>query len=730
MIEKEDINKNLLLQLGLSEEDYNEITITLNKNPTITELAIYSAMWSEHCSYKSSKYWLKKLPTKAPWVIQGPGENAGVIDIGLGNAIVFKIESHNHPSFIEPYQGAATGVGGIMRDIFTMGAKPIANLNCLRFGSIKDSKTKQLFKGVVSGVGDYGNCTGVPTVGGECSFDERYNKNILVNAMTVGIAKKDKIFYAKAGKPGNIVVYVGSKTGKDGINGASMSSGSFNTDTDSLKPTVQVGDPFTEKLLMEACLELMKKDAIIGIQDMGAAGLTSSSVELAALSNLGIDINLNKIPLRDKSMTPDQIMLSESQERMLIILNPKKEALAKKIFKKWDLDFSNIGKITKEEKILLRFNNEIVANIPIFSLVSSKVYKRTYTKNIKSYEKKLYPSLKVSEVIKKIISSPNKGNKKHIWEQYDHMITRNILSTMGGNASVIKTNNKYQAIAVTTDCNIFYCDSDPYKGSIQAVSESYRNLISVGAKPLALTNCLNYGNPEKKEIMGQFVKSIKGLSLASSKLRVPVVSGNVSFYNETNDNSIPPTPQIGAVGVINDFRKIISNKSQKVDDALYLIGSTNGHLSCSAYERCFYNFSNIKYSTMPPQVDLLEEVKNAKCISTLINDQLITACHDISDGGLLIAIIEMCMAGNTSFKFDNISKKHSFLFGEDQSRYIITVKEINIKKIEHLLNKKEIHYQRIGRIKNYNTLLNFPDKSTISMEEVEKINNTWINKVS
>ena len=728
MIEKK--NKILLSQLGLSEEDYDEIKITLKRTPSLTELAIYSAMWSEHCSYKSSRYWLKKLPTKAPWVIQGPGENAGVIDIGLGNAIVFKIESHNHPSFIEPYQGAATGVGGIMRDIFTMGAKPIANLNCLRFGSIKNSKTKQLFKGVVSGVGDYGNCTGIPTVGGECSFDERYNKNILVNAMTVGIAKKDKIFYAKAGKPDNIVVYVGSKTGKDGIHGASMSSGAFNTNTDALKPTVQVGDPFTEKLLMEACLELMKKDAIIGIQDMGAAGLTSSSVELAALSSLGIEINLEKIPLRDKNMTPDQIMLSESQERMLIILNPKKEALAKKIFKKWDLDFSNIGKITKNENILLRFNNKIVADIPIFSLVSSKIYKRAYTKEKKIYEKRKYPSAKISEIIKKIINSPNKGNKKHIWEQYDHMITRNVLTSMGGNASVIKTNDEYQAIAVTTDCNIFYCDSDPFKGAIQAVSESYRNLISVGARPLALTNCLNFGNPEKKEIMGEFVKSIKGMSLAADKLKVPVVSGNVSFYNETNDLSIPPTPQIGAVGVVSDYRKIISNKSQKLNDALYLIGSTDGHLSCSAYERCFYNFSNIKNSTTPPNVDLLKEIKNADCISSLITAELITACHDLSDGGLIIAIIEMCLAGNTSFKFDNISKSHSFLFGEDQSRYIITVNESNIKKIEHLLKNKEIQYQKIGRITKYNSLLNFPDKSSISMKEINKVNNTWINKVS
>ena len=403
---------NLLNQLGLSEDDYLDIKFLLSREPSLTELAIYSAMWSEHCSYKSSKYWLKRLNTVAPWVIQGPGENAGVIDIGLNNAIVFKIESHNHPSYIEPYQGAATGVGGIMRDIFTMGARPIANLNCLRFGSLNDSKTSHLFNGVVSGIGDYGNCTGIPTVAGECSFDSRYNKNILVNAMTVGIAKKNKIFYAKAGKVGNIVFYVGSKTGKDGINGASMSSEAFNTESETLKPTVQVGDPFTEKLLMEACLELMKKDAIVGIQDMGAAGLTSSAVELAAASKLGININLDNVPLRDKSMTADQIMLSESQERMLLILNPKKEKEAKEIFSKWNLDYANIGKITASEKIVLKYKNEIVANIPLGSLTSYKAYKRNFFTFKKTYLKKTYKEEKISTIVKKILNNPNYKKKK------------------------------------------------------------------------------------------------------------------------------------------------------------------------------------------------------------------------------------------------------------------------------------------------------------------------------
>ena len=717
----EEKNEKLLKKLGLNKEDYAEILFTLKRNPSLTELAIFSAMWSEHCSYKSSKYWLKKLNTSAPWVIQGPGENAGVIDIGKGNAVIFKIESHNHPSFIEPYQGAATGVGGIMRDIFTMGARPIANLNCLRFGSIKDERTKHLFEGVISGIGDYGNCTGIPTVAGECTFDKRYNKNILVNAMTVGIAKKNKIFYAKAGNVGNIVFYVGSKTGKDGIHGASMSSGAFNTKTETLKPTVQVGDPFTEKLLMEACLELMKKDAIVGIQDMGAAGLTSSAVELAASSNLGIDINLDKVPLRDKTMTSDQIMLSESQERMLIILNPKKEKEAKQIFSKWNLDYANIGKISSSKKITLKFKKLIVADIPILSLVSSKIFKRPFLLYKNIYVKKVYRKEKISTLVKKILKNPNYKAKNKIWEQFDHMITRNVISQMGGNASVIKTNSGHQAIAVTTDCNIFYCDIDPYEGALQAVAESYRNLIAVGSKPLALTNCLNFGNPEKNIIMGQFVNSIKGINKASKKLKLPIVSGNVSFYNETNDNNIPPTPQIAAVGVINDYRKVISNNSFKLDDNIYLIGSPGSHLSCSAYERCFYNYKDIKRNSLPPKVDLEHEKRNGEFIYKLINKKIISSCHDISDGGLLIALLEMCLTNECSINFSKKFKSHSFLFGEDQSRYLVAVNKIKLKHFEKNIKSTKIQYTKIGRIKA-DKIMSFADGSFISIDELKKQN--------
>ena len=459
-------------QIGLSEQDYIDCKDLLRRPPRKTELALFSAMWSEHCSYKSSKFWLKKLPHAADYVIQGPGENAGVIDIGGENAIVFKIESHNHPSYIEPYQGAATGVGGIMRDIFTMGARPIANLNCLRFGSLNHKKTRHLFNGVVSGVGDYGNCTGIPTVAGECTFDKRYNNNILVNAMTIGITKKNKIFYAKAGKPGNKVVYVGSKTGRDGIHGASMSSESFSEESESLKPTVQVGDPFTEKLLMEACLELMKLDAIIGLQDMGAAGLTSSAVEIASSSKLGININLDKVPLRDSNMTADEIMLSESQERMLMIIKPSKINTAKKVFKKWDLSFSSIGEITKETNIKITSKKNVVADIPLDFLTNAKVFRRPFTLSKNTYKQKNYPKRTIAEVVKKIFSDSNLSNREIVWSQYDHMITRNVLSEMGGNASIIKTNYKYQAIATTTDCNIYYCDTDPYIGIIQAIAKS------------------------------------------------------------------------------------------------------------------------------------------------------------------------------------------------------------------------------------------------------------------
>ena len=719
------ISKDIILKLGLKHHEFEEIKHILKRNPNLTELSIFSAMWSEHCSYKSSKYWLKQLPSKAEWVIQGPGENAGVIDIGLDNAIVFKIESHNHPSFIEPYQGAATGVGGIMRDIFTMGAKPIANLNCLRFGSLKNKKTKTLFNGVVAGIGDYGNCTGIPTVAGECSFDDRYNNNILVNAMTVGIAKKNRIFYAKAGKTNNLVIYVGSKTGKDGIHGASMSSEAFNKKTESLRPTVQVGDPFAEKLLMEACLELMEKKAIIGIQDMGAAGLTSSTVEIAASNNKGIKINLDKVPLRNSSMTPDEIMLSESQERMLIILDPSKYTLAKEIFKKWSLDFVTIGKIIDREDIIVYSKKKKVAEIPLSSLVSTKYFKRNYINFKNKFVKRKYPYWKISKIVEKLVKSDAFSSKELIWQQYDHMISRNVLNRMGENASIIKTNTGYQAIAVTTDCNIFYCDADPYQGAIQALCESYRNLCSVGANPLAITNCLNFGNPENNEIMGQFVQTIKGIKKAATELKLPIVSGNVSFYNETNRVNIPPTPQIGIVGCFKDYRKSTSINSFCENDIVFILGNTKGHLSCSAYERVFYKFSSIKNTTKPPVVDIKEEVKNGTAVRDLINKKLISSCHDVSDGGILMAIIEMSVSSENQIELNDFSKKHSFLFGEDQSRYIFTVNKKNLITVKKLLNANHLEFLEIGSVVRKKSVLNFPDKSSISINKIVNSSKSW-----
>ena len=550
------------IELGLNEDEYQETIKYMKRTPNITELGIFSAMWSEHCSYKSSRKWLKTLPTEAPWVIQGPGENAGIIDIGNNLAAVFKMESHNHPSFIEPYQGAATGVGGIMRDIFTMGARPIANLNCLRFGSPKHVKTKHLLSGVVSGIGGYGNCMGVPTIGGECTFDKGYNGNILVNAMTVGIVKKNKIFYAKAGKPGSPVVYVGAKTGRDGIHGASMASASFDADSESKRPTVQVGDPFTEKLLLEACLELMETDCIIGIQDMGAAGLTSSSVEMAAKDNNGIEIDLDKVPVRETKMTPFEIMLSESQERMLMVLKPGSEEKAEEIFKKWELDFSIIGKVTSTQHIVLKHNTETVADIPLEPLANGLIYDRPYKINVNSKSIEIPVSNNWEDALLTLIENHDLCSREWIWQQYDHMVMGDTIGMPGSESGVVKIHPiDKQALAITTDCTPRYCDSNAHTGGMQAVCESYRNLCSVGAVPLAITDCLNFGNPEKKEVMGQIVDAIRGISDACTKLSMPVVAGNVSLYNETEGKSIPPTPQIGAVGIIKntDYQFSLNN---------------------------------------------------------------------------------------------------------------------------------------------------------------------------
>ena len=549
------VNEKIAIEHGLKSDEYKKICELLKRTPNLTELGIFSAMWNEHCSYKSSRLHLKKLPTSGKKVIQGPGENAGVIDIEDGDAIVFKIESHNHPSFIEPYQGAATGVGGIMRDVFTMGARPIANLNSIHFGSPQNKKTKNLLRGVVHGIGGYGNCMGVPTIGGQTSFDSSYNGNILVNAMTLGLVKKNKIFYSKAAGLNKPVIYVGSKTGRDGIHGASMASASFDDKIEEKKPTVQVGDPFTEKLLLEACLELMAGDSIISIQDMGAAGLTSSSIEMASKGNLGIEINLNKVPCRETKMTPYEIMLSESQERMLIVLENGKENLAKKIFDKWNLDFAIIGKTTNSKNIELFFDDKSVAKIPVNTLVeNSPMYDRKWKKSklpkkIKLDKKKIN-NLKIKDTLKKILSSPNVCSKEWIWQQYDHTVMGDTIQKPGGDAGVVKVHGTEKAIAATVDSSATYCWAHPLTGGKQVVCETWRNLISVGAKPVAITNCLNFGSPEKEENMGEFVECVQGIGEACKYLNYPVVSGNVSFYNQTKEIGIKPTPPMDGVGLI------------------------------------------------------------------------------------------------------------------------------------------------------------------------------------
>ena len=713
---------------GLKPEEYSKIKSLLNREPNYLELGIFSAMWNEHCSYKSSKVHLKKLPIKNKDVIQGPGENAGVIDIGDEDVIVFKIESHNHPSFIEPYQGAATGVGGILRDVFTMGARPIALLNSIHFGDPSNKKTKNLLNGVVSGIGGYGNCIGIPTVAGETKFNSTYNENILVNAMAVGLAKKNKIFYSKAKGVNKPVVYVGSKTGRDGIHGASMASAEFDENSEDKKPTVQVGDPFTEKLLMEACLELMKKDSIISIQDMGAAGLTSSSVEMAHKGNLGIELNLDKVPCREDNMSPYEMMLSESQERMLIILEDGKESEARDIFKKWDLDFVVIGKTTQSKNLSLKFKKEVVATIPIDALSSkAPLYEREWTKK-KATKNKInlndLKKIKFEEAFIKVISSPNHSNKKWVTEQYDQMVMGDTIERTGSNAAIIKIHNKEKAIAVTVDSSANYCKSHPLSGGKQIVCESWRNLISVGAKPIAITNCLNFGNPENPEVMGEFAENILGIKEACEFLDYPVVSGNVSFYNGTNKNNIFPTPVIGGVGLVRNLNKIQNHRFKKLDSQILVIGKTFGHIDQSDFINELYDL----HDGMPPEVNLLNEKNNGNIIQYLIRSGNLNSVHDVSTGGIILALAEMSLSSQIGVKIHKpkkLSNIFEFFFGEDQSRYIIETDKTNLPKIEKVLRDNNIYFDNIGVTqKDYFEL----DKDLkISVKELYEINNKWYN---
>ena len=720
------ITPDIINNHGIKPHEYKKIISLIGKEPNLLELGIFSAMWNEHCSYKSSKKYLKTLPTKNKKVIQGPGENAGVVDIEDDDALVFKIESHNHPSYIEPYQGAATGVGGILRDVFTMGARPIATLNSIHFGNHNHPKTKNLLNGVVSGIGGYGNCIGIPTVGGEVKFDNSYNENILVNAMAVGLVKKNKIFYSKAKKVNQPVIYVGSKTGRDGIHGASMASAEFDENADEKKPTVQVGDPFTEKLLLEACLELMKDDSIISIQDMGAAGLTSSSVEMASKGNLGIEIDLDKVPCREEKMTPYEMMLSESQERMLLILNSGKEENAKKIFNKWGLDFSIIGKTTSSKNLVLNFNRKEVANLPLSSLSSdAPVYDRKWKKNLISKKKNLpkdFKSLKISESLKKILISPNNSEKSWVWEQYDHTVMGDTVQKPGGDSSVIRIHEKNKGVAMTVDSSSHYCLADPITGGKQVVCEAWRNLISVGSKPIAITNCLNFGSPEKDEIMGQFVETIDGISQACKYLDFPVVSGNVSFYNETQSKAISPTPTIGGVGLIKNLDYMTTISLKEIGSYILVVGKTLGHLYQSEF---FREVLEIKDGP-PPEINLFNEKNNGLLIQTLISKKLVNSVHDISSGGILVALSEMCISGkigaNIKVPRNNISL-HEYLFGEDQSRYLIEINEENNVEVSKILEKNNIYYEIIGKTQKDSLYLN--NEFNIKLNDLSELNSFW-----
>ena len=670
----------MALEFGLSGNEY-ELTIEiLGREPNITELGIFSVMWSEHCSYKSSKKWLRTMATEAPWVICGPGENAGVVDIGGGKVAVFKMESHNHPSFIEPYQGAATGVGGIMRDVFTMGARPIANLNSIRFGSPDHEKTRHLVSGVVAGVGGYGNCVGVPTVGGECTFHESFNGNNLVNAMTVGIADADKLFYSKAAGLGNPVVYVGSKTGRDGIHGATMASAVFGGDAEQKRPTVQVGDPFTEKLLIEACLELMATDVIVAIQDMGAAGLTSSSFEMAGKGGLGMDMDLDKVPQREDAMSAYEIMLSESQERMLMVLREGTEDQAAAIFEKWELEFAVIARLTDTGRLVLRQHGAVVADMPIAPLAeASPEYDRSWTApepRAVIRVDDVPPPDNPSQALKTLLTSPDLASKRWIWEQYDHMVMADTVSGPGGDAAIVRVHGSQSALAITTDCTPRYCQAGPRQGGRQAVAEAWRNLTAVGARPLAITDCLNFGNPERPEIMGQFVGCVEGISDACKALDFPVVSGNVSLYNESDGQSVQPTPAIGGVGLIDNLDATASIAFDGPNEVLVLVGDTTGHLGASLYLREIAG----REEGAPPEVDLEAERRNGDFVRGLIQSGRVTACHDLADGGVYVAVAEMAMAsgefGADLTLPDDAGTPHGFLFGEDQGRYVLAVSEM------------------------------------------------------
>jgi phosphoribosylformylglycinamidine synthase II len=717
-------------EMGLSAEEFKRICTAIGRIPNLTELGIFSAMWSEHCSYKSSKKWLKTLPTTGDCVIQGPGENAGVVDIGDGWAAVFKIESHNHPSYIEPYQGAATGVGGILRDVFTMGARPVALLNALRFGAPDHPLTRHLTSGVVAGIGGYGNCIGIPTVGGEVNFDKSYNGNILVNAMAVGLARADRIFYSAASGAGNPVIYIGAKTGRDGIHGATMASAEFSDDAASKRPTVQVGDPFAGKLLMEASLELMASDAVVAIQDMGAAGLTSSSVEMAAKGGLGMEIDLDLVPVREDGMTAYEIMLSESQERMLAVLKPEATEEARAILEKWDLDFATIGTVTETGRLVLHKDGDTAADIPLSPLVDdAPEYDRPHeaSPSLDRLDSIDLPQVEICDALRAMIGSHYLASRRWIWEQYDCDVMADTVASSGGDAALIRVHGSQRGMAITTDCTPRYVLADPQIGGMQAVAEAYRNISSTGALPLAITNNLNFGNPEKSEIMGQIVGAVTGMGIAARDLDTPVVSGNVSLYNETEGRAINPAPVVGMVGRIDDIHHAIGIAIPAQDLDLIVIGqtedTTDGWLGCSVYADLFGKGDK----AAPPPVNCLEERRNGSFVRDQIASGRITAAHDVSDGGLLVTIAEMVMATNGNFgaqiQLPDSKTLHGWCFGEDQGRYVIATGDI--ETLLAAAHEAGVPATVVGRTSG-DGVLKFNSGDIISGKELIDISEAWL----
>jgi phosphoribosylformylglycinamidine synthase subunit PurL len=709
-----EITPAIVAEHGLSPDEYERIKGLLGRAPNIVELGVFSVMWSEHCSYKSTRAHLRKLPTKAAWVIQGPGENAGVIDIGDGDACIFKMESHNHPSFIEPYQGAATGVGGIMRDVFTMGARPIAMMNALRFGEPSHPKTRHLVAGVVSGIGGYGNCMGVPTVGGEVNFHRSYNGNILVNAMCVGLARTDRIFLSAAKGAGNPVVYFGSKTGRDGIHGATMASAEFDDASEEKRPTVQVGDPFAEKLLLEACLELMATDAIIAIQDMGAAGLTSSSAEMGDKGGSGIELNLDHVPQRETNMTAYEMLLSESQERMLAVLKPGREAEAESIIKKWELDFAVIGVTTDTNRLVIRHKGEIAADMPITALSdAAPVYERPFThrepaKGEPAYDK----SRPILASLEQILAAPDMASRRWVWEQYDNSVMNDTVQHPGGDAAVVRVHGTAKALAITTDVTPRYCKADPFEGGKQAVAEACRNLNAVGATPLAATDNLNFGNPQKPDIMGEIVASIEGIGAACRALDFPIVSGNCSLYNETNGEGILPTPAIGGVGLLKDVSKMATIAFKREGDVVILIGETKGHLGQSIYLREVEG----REEGAAPHVDLVDEKKHGEFVRALIAAGRVDTCHDVSDGGVAVAIVEMALPRGigASIGQASIAGAIAFWFGEDQARYLIAAPFAEAEKIVAQARAAYIPVAELGKTGGDTIIIDDKDRVTLA----------------